>query len=151
MADSGEERARRSSEMEERRRYAASQRRTAVQMSTSGASLDSVAQRLGVSPGQVRKMFARELKAMGGDSSERELRVVHVEALMELWRALYPAAVAGDLDAVDRFVRVEERVARLLGLDLADQAQRPAGTDAAMAELDGEANGERTRRFVRSD
>ncbi len=106
-----------------------------------------------MSPAQVRKMFARELKAMGGDSSERELRVVHVEALMELWRALYPAAVAGDLDAVDRFVRVEERVARLLGLDLTDQAQRPAGTDAAMAEIDGvgEGNGERPRRFVRSD
>jgi transposase len=149
MADSVEERARRSSEMEERRRYAASQRKTAVQMSTSGASLDSVAQRLGVSPGQVRKMFSRELKALGGDSSERELRVVHVEALMELWRVLYPAAAAGDLAAVDRFVRVEERLARLLGLDLADQAQRPEHADGAGSEVDDD--GARSRRFVRSE
>jgi hypothetical protein len=149
MADPVEERARRSSEMEERRRYAASQRKTAVQMSTSGASLDSVAQRLGVSPGQVRKMFSRELKALGGDSSERELRVVHVEALMELWRVLYPAAAAGDLAAVDRFVRVEERLARLLGLDLADQAQRPADAGGAAPEVDDD--GARSRRFVRSE
>jgi hypothetical protein len=149
MADPVEERARRSSEMEERRRYAASQRKTAVQMSTSGASLDSVAQRLGVSTGQVRKMFSRELKAMGGDSSERELRVVHVEALMELWRVLYPAAAAGDLAAVDRFVRVEERLARLLGLDLADQAQRPEHADGAAPELDD--HDARSRRFVRSE
>ena len=40
---------------------------------------------------------------------------------MDLWRVLYGPATAGDIDAIDRFLRVEERISRLLGLD------RPTG------------------------
>ena len=40
---------------------------------------------------------------------------------MDLWRVLYGPATAGDIDAIDRFLRVEARIASLLGLD------RPVG------------------------
>ena len=73
--------------------------------------------------------------------------MVHVEALMELWRALYGPACSGDLDAVDRFLHVEERLSRLMALDLADHLTAP---EPASPGDDDAANGTtRTRRFVR--
>ena len=43
--------------------------------------------------------------------------MVHAEALLDIWRVLYGPASQGDLAAIDRFLRVEERLSRLLGLD----------------------------------
>lgn len=115
-----------------RRQQAARQRRMAVQMSRSGESLDSIAGRLGVNRSTARKMVSREARAFIDEAQTDDRRMVHVEALMELWRALYTPATSGDLEAVDRFLRVEERLSRLLALDLADQIGRdyddgPAG------------------------
>ena len=53
---------------------------------------------------------------------------------MELWRALYPAAVAGDPAAVDRFLRVEERISQLLGLDLRPQGNGDGRAQGAKRE-----------------
>ncbi|MGD9573496.1 MAG: hypothetical protein AB7V62_16585 [Thermoleophilia bacterium] len=101
-------------------------------MSRSGESLDSIAGRLGVNRSTARKMVSREARAFIDEAQTDDRRMVHVEALMELWRALYTPATSGDLEAVDRFLRVEERLSRLLALDLADQIGRdyddgPAG------------------------
>jgi hypothetical protein len=108
-------------EAESRRVHAARQRRMAIQMSRSGESLESIAGRLGVTRSAARKMVTREARDFADHTLAEDRRMVHVEALMELWRALYPPACSGDLEAVDRFLRVEERLSRLLALDLADQ------------------------------
>lgn len=97
--------------------------------------------------GAARKMVAREARDFAGQTLAEERRLVHVEALMELWRTLYTPACGGDLDAVDRFLRVEERLSRLLALDLADQGgQAPP---RAPGGIDGEGGEAATRRFMR--
>jgi hypothetical protein len=145
-------------EAENRRIIAARQRRMAIQMSRAGESMEAIAGRLGVTRSAARKMVTREAKEFADHTQTDDRRMVHVEALMELWRTLYAPAVGGDLDMVDRFLKVEERLSRLLALDLADlyssgAAQRPdgavpAGTSTGGAN--GEAELERVNRFVRS-
>ena len=65
----------------------------------------------------------KEVRLLAGESDTEERRLLHAEALMDLWRVLYGPATAGDIDAIDRFLQVEERIARLLGLD------RPTGVE----------------------
>jgi DNA-binding transcriptional regulator LsrR (DeoR family) len=135
-----------------RREIAARRRAQVFQMRREGASLDSIASRLGVSRASVRKMVAREVAALSAEAQPDERRIVHAEALMDIWRVLYAPATQGDLAAIDRFLRVEERLSRLLGLDRqqqdasAEQALRivvgPEGEDAAPAD-------EPSRRFRR--
>jgi hypothetical protein len=105
-----------------RREAAARLRAKAIKMRREGASLDSIGTRLGVTRSTARRLVARELSTLSSESGNDERRLLHADVLMELWRALYPAAVSGDPAAVDRFLRVEERISQLLGLDL-----RPEG------------------------
>jgi hypothetical protein len=101
-----------------RREAAARLRAKALKMRREGASLESIGTRLGVTRSTARRLVARELSALSTESGIEERRLLHADVLMELWRSLYPAAVNGDPAAVDRFLRVEERISRLLGLDL---------------------------------
>lgn len=126
-------------EAESRRAQAARQRRMAMQMSRSGESLESIAGRLGVTRSAARRMVTREAREFGDGAMAEERRVVHAEALMELWRTLYTPACSGDLEAVDRFLRVEERLSRLLGLDLADR--RPARRTRERSSSNGDIPG----------
>ena len=100
-----------------RREIAARRRAQVFQMRREGATLESIATRLGVSRAAVRKMVAREVTALASEMQPEERRVVHAEALMDVWRVLHGPASQGDLAAIDRFLRVEERLSRLLGLD----------------------------------
>ena len=96
-------------------------RAAAFQMRREGAAFDSIGARLGVNRGAARKLVQKEVRLLAGESDTEERRLLHAEALMDLWRVLYGPATAGDADAIDRFLRVEERIASLLGLD------RPVG------------------------
>lgn len=100
-----------------RREIAARRRAQAFQMRREGATMEAIAARLGVSRSTVRRMIAREVSVLSAEMQPDERRVVHAEALMELWKVLHPSAAQGDMAAIDRFLRVEERLSRLLGLD----------------------------------
>ena len=125
----------------DRRAVAARQRALALQMSREGTPIEAIATRLGVTRGTARRMIGREARQMVSGAGREDRRLVHVEALMELWRALYGPATAGDLPAIDRFLRVEERLALLLDLE---PGARPA------SDGDGEAAEALERRFVRT-
>jgi hypothetical protein len=133
-------------EAESRRMHAARQRKMAIQMSRAGESLESIAGRLGVTRGAARKMVTREARDSAGSTLTADRRMVHVEALMELWRTLYTPATNGDLPSVDRFLKVEERLSRLLALDLADQI----GAGVPMEEDESDEEHSHPPRFVRS-
>jgi hypothetical protein len=96
-------------------------RAAAFQMRREGAAFDSIGSRLGVNRGAARKLVQKEVRLLAGETDIEERRLLHAEALMDLWRVLYGPATAGDINAIDRFLRVEERISRLLGLD------RPTG------------------------
>ena len=99
-----------------RREASARMRAAAFQMRREGASFDSIGTRLGVNRGAARKLVQKEVRLLAGEADTEERRLLHAEALMDLWRVLYGPATAGDIDAIDRFLRVEERIASLLGL-----------------------------------
>jgi hypothetical protein len=78
-------------------------------------------------------------------SSQADERLaLHVDALMELWRALYPAASSGDLACIDRFLQIERRVGDLIGLG------RGADAVAVMPLNDEDVLAVEGRRFARS-
>lgn len=146
------------SEAENRRNIAARQRRMAIQMSRSGESMEVIAARLGVTRGAARKMVHREAREFADHTQTDDRRMVHVEALMELWRTLYGPACAGDLENVDRFLKVEERLSKLLALDLVDlyasgAAVRPESAlpgPSADHETNGDGDHDRINRFMRN-
>ncbi|MGD9694045.1 MAG: hypothetical protein AB7V42_00105 [Thermoleophilia bacterium] len=100
-----------------RRRRTAQVRAKAFRMRREGASYDAIATRLGVNRSDARKLVDREMRTLAQEAEIDERRLVHVEALMDLWRSLYVPATNGDATAIDQFLRVEERISRLLGLD----------------------------------
>jgi hypothetical protein len=122
-------------------------RAAAFQMRREGAAFDSIGSRLGVNRGAARKLVAKEVRLLAGEAETEERRLLHAEALMDLWRVLYGPATAGDIEAIDRFLRVEERISSLLGLDRPVSGQDNGGVRIV---VEGENEGERREpRFTR--
>lgn len=97
----------------------ARRRMSAMQLWRSGVSIAEIARRLEVTRQQALKLVSKEVDVVVQENAPDLVRTLHSEALMDVWYALYRPAAEGDMDAIDRFLRVEERIARLLGLDLA--------------------------------
>ena len=114
-------------DVQQRRELAARQRALAVQLGRAGVAPEAISARTGLSKSAIRRAIARETREMSSQSDER--LALHVDALMELWRALYPAAAAGDLASIDRFLLIERRVGDLIGLGRADGGSEPGGDD----------------------
>ena len=103
--------------------------RQVMQLRMAGASERTIASQLGLSPGGVHKIIARELATVRAETGEaaEEARKLELERLDQLQTALWPAAIGvnattgtrtdPNLQAVDRVLRVMERRAQLLGLD----------------------------------
>ena len=124
-----------------KREVADRMRARALKMRREGEGFDAIGARLGLTRARARRLVARELKAVAAESDAGERRLLHVEALMELWRALYAAALAGDRVAIDQFLRVEERISRLLGLDLGSGPTGESGIQVLVGAQEGAQGG----------
>ncbi|KWW97367.1 hypothetical protein LI90_4339 (plasmid) [Carbonactinospora thermoautotrophica] len=92
--------------------------RRALQMRRAGLTLDDIARELGYTHrSSARKAVQRALKRTLQEDAD-ELRALEADRLDRLQAAIWSKAMAGDLQAVDRVLRISERRARLLGLDL---------------------------------
>ncbi len=98
----------------------ARRRMSAMQLWRSGVSIAEIARRLEVTRQQALKLVRREVEVVVQENDPDLVRTLHTEALMDVWYALYRPAAEGDIESIDRFLRVEERIARLLGLDLGE-------------------------------
>lgn len=78
------------------------------------------------------KDVARELEQVHGEIQEdaQAIKTLEIERLDSLWYVMYQKALAGDEKAVDRCIRIQERRAKLLGLD-APQRHELGGPDGA--------------------
>jgi hypothetical protein len=123
-------------------------RAAAFQMRREGAAFDSIGSRLGVNRGAARKLVQKEVRLLAGESDTEERRLLHAEALMDLWRVLYGPATAGDSDAIDRFLRVEQRIASLLGLDRPVGGENNGGVKIVLDRSESEPAGARRPRFT---
>lgn len=120
-------------------------RRQAVQLRLDGLSYEAIAAQLGWrSHASAHNAVQRGLADAVREPTEQLIRL-EVARLDELHRALWPAALAGNVGAVDRVLRVMERRARLLGLDkpaalavdVAQVEDLDAQIEALVAELSG--------------
>ena len=97
----------------------AMRRREAIKLRLAGMTFDEIGARLTCSAPYAYRMVSAELERMAAEAHEntaalRELEAARLDAVQE---AIWAKAAAGDLDAVDRFVRISARRAALLGLD----------------------------------
>lgn len=115
-------------------------KRTAVEMRTKGHTYAQIAAVVGVSVQAVHQAVVHYLEATRAVSREaaEEVRRLELDRLDRVLAVVGPMAEGGDLQAVDRLLRIQERRASLLGLD-APKAQlvavdaRPDTVRALMA------------------
>lgn len=84
-----------------------------------GASYREAARAVGLrSPTSVSNIVKRELARDGGwrSSLPENAAALHIERSEALWQKAFPAALAGDINAANRCVRLLEAQARLYGL-----------------------------------
>lgn len=102
---------------------AAMRREEAVRLRTLGHTYEQIGERLGVTRqaahGYVRDSLAA-LRAQTAESAEdvRDQELARLDAMLV---PMLEAAAAGQQTAVDRVLRIQERRAKLLGLDAAEK------------------------------
>lgn len=120
----------------------ADRQRAALDLRREGKSYDEIGAALGIAPQSAHRLVSRALEALT-TAPALELQRLEVERLDALQAAVWPAAVAGDLPAVDRALRIAERRARLLSLDRAiPTATLPATRRAYLASRAPPADGD---------
>lgn len=109
---------------------AAERRERCVALRLGGLPIRAIAAELRCSPGAVHAHLVHVLAEHRAGTAElvEQYRAVEGARLEELHRAVWPAAVAGDLAAAMVALRIMERRARLFGLDA------PTRVEAAQTE-----------------
>jgi len=91
-----------------------------LELRRAGMSFDAIATQVGLADrGSAHKAYKRGL-ARTLQQPAAEVRELEADRLDRLQVAVWAKALRGDLQAVDRVLRISERRARLLGLDHAD-------------------------------
>ena len=96
----------------------------AIKLRMAGATLDDIAKQLDFkSAAGAYKSVMRELKATAQDMGEgiEAVRQLELKRLDQMQFPLWPAVLAGDVQATTTALRIQERRASLLGLDAPKQ------------------------------
>lgn len=103
-----------------------------------GASFDQIAERLGITDASARALFD---KAIGAYDPEYA-KALEADRLDRLHLAVWPAASSGDLNAVDRVLRISERRDKVLARPQPNtHAMRDAFNTSARTAADMQENG----------
>ena len=115
----------------------AERKRNALELRLAGASYRDIAQALEVSPATALQDCKEALADIPAQQAD-EMRTVELSRLDRLQRAVWPRAVKGDLQAVDRAIKIIDRRAKVFGLDAPQQVQITANDidlDAAVDKM----------------
>lgn len=102
-----------------RKLVAAERKVDILRMRREGHTFEEIGEKLGISRQRAGQVVVEELTKLSSEI-EAEARIAAVmesERLDNLTRILYPKATKGNLQAIDRLLKVMERRARLFGLD----------------------------------
>lgn len=107
-----------------------------VDLRLAGKSFPAIAAEVGCSTSTAHKAVSDWLERTRKDTAQDAVAVLtlEIERLDTMLAALWPAATAGDCQAVDRCLRIMERRAKLLGLDAPDRHR----LEAAKVDMGGE-------------
>jgi len=109
--------------------------RQVVEYRTAGLSFDEIAERCGYASRSGAKNAYDRALARWTTEDVQGMRIVQAERLDRLFTQAYVQARQGDLKAIDRCIRIEERRARLWGLDMPKQLE-VTGADGAPLQTD---------------
>ena len=101
------------------RERAAERRLQAFQLRKAGNTYEAIGEALGVSKVAAYKLVRRVVESLDSQSQAeaKVYRALQLARLEEALKAIWPQAMAGDLGAVDRVVKILEREAKLMCLD----------------------------------
>ena len=112
---------------------AAQRRVQALELRKAGYTYEQIGVALGISSQAAYKHVVKALGVINEKLSEatEELRTLEVQRLDRLFEVMYKKAEKGDMNAIDRCVRLMERRAKLLGLDA--PAKQEIGLDSTIS------------------
>lgn len=122
---------------------AAARQREAFALRLAGKTYREIGELLDMSGPHAFRLVTAEIERTAAEAREEidAMRALEMARLDAMQAAIWPAALAGDLSALDRFLRISARRAALLGLDRPAQAAwqsgppLPAGWADAMAGI----------------
>ena len=96
----------------------------ALELRIGGASYRQIGQALQIEPSTAMRAVFRGLDKIREEVRENASQYVQLqlERLDKMLLAVWPSVTKGSYGAIDRALRIEERRARLLGLDAAEEA-----------------------------
>ena len=98
----------------------------ALELRKKGMRYEQIAQQLGYSRrGNAHKAVMKEIELLAKECREEaaQVRDLELQRLDALYLKAWEAVEEGDLPAIDRCLRVQERRAKLLGLDAAEKIE----------------------------
>lgn len=103
--------------------------RRALELRMEHKTYEVIGAELGVSGEAARKAVNRALEAMSEENAELsvELRAMEAARIERASAIIWPRVEAGDLRALDRWIRLRESYRRLLNLDLDPRASESGG------------------------
>ncbi len=104
---------------------AAERRIRAMELRRDGKSYSKIGEELGCSATRAHKIVTEELQKVRDKLTEEtsEVKTLELQRLDELFVIAFERAEAGNLSAIDRCIRLMERRARLLGLDMPEKME----------------------------
>lgn len=102
-----------------RRLKSAERRRIAVERRLGGDTYEQIAERLGVTRQAAFALVKQALTDLNAQTSleAAELRRLELERLEFMRRAIWAQVVAGDVQAVDRALKISKRISEITGMD----------------------------------
>ena len=104
---------------------AAERRVESLRLRKNGLSYPAIGAELQVSGRTARRDVQKYLEIIAKTCTEEaeEVRCIELQRLDGLWKVAHDKALKGDLPAIDRCLRIQERRAKLLGLDAPQRAE----------------------------
>lgn len=104
----------------------------ALAMRTRGCTYDQISTALGISRQGAADCVKRALAALKSDTEEKaeEVRDLELRRLDRMLQIAESAAESGDISAIDRVLRIQERRSKYLGLDAPARAEIKSETTA---------------------
>lgn len=92
-------------------------RRAALELRKAGLSYDDIAKAVGYASGESARQAIRASLKQYEKESAQDIQRLQYAQLQQLVTVLWPKALAGDMAAVDRVLKIQERQASIFGTD----------------------------------
>lgn len=108
-----------------RRATTAERKKSALALRIGGLSFSAIGDKLGISKQAAHTLVVNALRDTNAQTAEvaDELRRLELERLDTAQAAIWEAVLKGDVQAVDRFVRISKRRGELTGIDAPSKSE----------------------------